>query len=275
MTADNIEKFQLGQDIAKAYQRYLVPPCYAPCAERLFHMVPPRRGRVLDVACGTGVVALAVARRSGADTHVTGVDPDEAMLAMARFLTGHTGTPASIGWIRASAEKLPFADRAFDLVYCQQGLQFLSDKIAGVAQMRRVLRPGGRAGVAVWRGPEHHAPFHEVATIWDEYLGPGLGAVLRVPFSGPQGSELRALFQSAGFTDVRLRIAIIPVRFASPEAFLHEESLATPVRAAYLAAERATVDAMRERIRQRLTWATDDEGVTFPLQTWLLTATAA
>ncbi|TNY36475.1 methyltransferase domain-containing protein [Thermomonospora catenispora] len=267
--------FQLDRDAAKAYQRYLVPPFFAPCAERLFGLVPPRRGRVLDVACGTGVVALAVARRSGADARVTGVDSNEAMLAVARLLAGHAGTAASVEWVRASAERLPFADRAFDLVYCQQGLQFLADAAAGVAQMRRVLRPGGRAGVAVWRGPEHHVPFHEIAAIWDEYLGHGLGAVLRVPFSGPQGSALRALFQSAGFTDVRLRIAIIPVRFASPEAFLHEESLATPARAAYTAAERFTVEAMRERIRQRLTWAVDDEGVTFPMQTWLLTATAA
>ncbi|MBA9004594.1 MULTISPECIES: methyltransferase domain-containing protein [Thermomonospora] len=275
MAADSTEQFELGQDAAEAYQRYLVPVFYAPCAERLFGLVPPRRGRVLDVACGTGVVALAVARRGGAGTHVTGVDPDEAMLAVARFLTGHVGAPGPIEWLQAPAEELPLEDRAFDLVYCQQGLQFFSDKIAGIAQMRRVLRPGGAAGVAVWRGPEHHTPFHEVAAVWDEYLQDGLGETMRVPFSGPQGSELRALFQNADFTDVHLRIAIIPVRFASPEAFLHETSLATPARPAYMAAERPTVEAMRERIRQRLTWATDDEGVTFPLQAWLLTATAA
>ena len=134
MSTTTREQWQLERASAEAYERYAVASWSGPLAARLVALAAPREGeRVLDVACGTGIVArLAV----GAGGSVAGVDLNEGMLAVAR-----EQAPA-IDWRQGDVEALPVADGAFDLVACQQGLQFFGHRAAALAEMRRALAPG-------------------------------------------------------------------------------------------------------------------------------------
>src|SRR5215470_6682796 len=132
------QEWQIEGSAAELYERYLVPAVTALWAADLVWRAAPQRGeRVLDVACGTGVVARLAARTMGAG-HVVGLDINAEMLAVAR---AQPAGPAPIEWREASALQLPFPDRAFDLVLCQLGLQFFPDRARALQEMLRVLVP--------------------------------------------------------------------------------------------------------------------------------------
>jgi ubiquinone/menaquinone biosynthesis C-methylase UbiE len=124
---------------AENYERYFVPAIGAPLASDLIDAASLRPGeRVLDVACGTGVVTRLAAGHVGAAGNVSGVDINPGMLAVARE---NAPAASSIEWYEGSAEALPFADATFDVVLCQMGLQFFPDKPKALQEMRRVLTP--------------------------------------------------------------------------------------------------------------------------------------
>jgi SAM-dependent methyltransferase len=135
------------------YERWLVGPLFRPCAElTLDELMLSPRDRVLDIACGTGIVARLAKERLGKSGAVVGIDVSAGMLAVAR--------PAApdIDWREGDANALPLrGDERFDIVVCQQGLQFFSDKTAAAAEMRRALAQGGRLAVATWR-PDEEIP---------------------------------------------------------------------------------------------------------------------
>lgn len=143
---------------AKIYERGLVPAVFAPWAALLIEQARLQPGeRVLDVACGTGVVARRSAQHVGPTGKVIGLDLNGDMLAVARSLLELPG--ASIGWQEGNALALPFTDETFDVVLCQQGLQFFSDRPAALREMHRVLGHGGQVIRSVW-GPLERNPGH-------------------------------------------------------------------------------------------------------------------
>ena len=129
-----------GGAAPRNYERYFVPAVAAPLAIDLVDAASLTPGEnVLDLACGTGVVARVAAERLGTAT-IEGVDVNPAMIEVARSVEASS----PISWHRASAEALPFPDRAYDAVLCQMGLQFFSDKLLALIEARRVLRARGR-----------------------------------------------------------------------------------------------------------------------------------
>jgi len=136
---------------AEGYESYMVPTLFGPCATILIQEADPKRGeRVLDVGCGTGIVAREVASRLGTTATVTAVDPSANMLAVARAVAAEEGL--TIEWREGNAEQLPFHDDAFDLVLCQFALMFVADKAAALSEMRRVVNGSGRVLIGAWRG---------------------------------------------------------------------------------------------------------------------------
>ena len=130
-----------------SYERTFVPTIGEPLAADLVAAAALRPGeRVLDVACGTGVVARLAARVVGERGSVAGLDVDPHMLGLARRVT-----PAELGVRRyeTSAESTPLPDGAFHVVLCQMGLQLFAGKLEALQEMRRMLAPGGRALVSV------------------------------------------------------------------------------------------------------------------------------
>ena len=142
-------------DPAETYEEYFGPTIADPWTRVLLAYAAPQPGeRALDVACGTGSVARHVAPMVGAHGKVVALDISPAMLAVARALPAPAG--ATIAWREGNAISLALPDDAFDLVLCQQGLQFFSDRAAALREMRRVLTDGGRVVISVWQTLQRH-----------------------------------------------------------------------------------------------------------------------
>jgi SAM-dependent methyltransferase len=143
--------FQLSGSAPEAYQRYGVPALGTAKAQDLVALAALQAGeRVLDVACGTGVVTRQAAQAVGTTGQVIGLDINEGMLQVARTVVPPAGAP--ITWHHGSVMTLPFPEASFDVVLCQWGLEFFPDRAQGLREMARVLMPGGRVGLRVWRG---------------------------------------------------------------------------------------------------------------------------
>jgi SAM-dependent methyltransferase len=187
----------------QAYDDIFVPRLFLPMAEVLLDELQPKAGdRVLDVACGPGSVTLLAAARVGSTGRVTACDLSPAMLDIARAKPVPPGA-APIEWVESPAVPLiGVADEACDVAVCQQGLQFFPDRPAAVAEMHRVLVPGGRVGIAVWTAIERSPGFAALADAVEEVLGIEPAARYR---GGPWGlsdpDELAVLLRDAGFAD--------------------------------------------------------------------------
>ena len=212
-------------DPATNYERFFVPAIGAPLATDLIGLAALRPGeRVLDVACGTGIVARLASQQVGNNGSVTGLDVNPGMLAVAR-----TATPPgmSIEWHEANAEAMPFPDGSFDIVLCQMGLQFMADNPAALGEMRRVLVPGGRLICNV------PGPTPQLFTILAEALarhvgGEAAGFVNHV-FSFHDTEEIQGIVRDAGFHDVSVESETRSLRLPAPQEFLWQYVHGTPL----------------------------------------------
>jgi ubiquinone/menaquinone biosynthesis C-methylase UbiE len=221
-------QWQVAGGAAELYQRHLVPAVTAGWAAGLVDRVGLRRGeRVLDVACGTGVVARVAAERAGRTGRVAAVDINAAMLGVAQSLP--PGPGARIGWVQGSVLSLPCADASHDVVLCQLGLQFVPDRPAALAQMRRVLVPGGRLGLSVYGPIEHNPATFALAQALDRQLGPDAPVTKRAEHALADAGLLRTLAGDAGFQRITIATETRTVRFASVSDYVRIQLAATPL----------------------------------------------
>jgi SAM-dependent methyltransferase len=179
--------------------------------------------RVLDVACGTGVVAREALRQLGPGASVTGVDANEAMLAVARRLE------PTIEWQKAPAEQLPFPDASFDVVTCQFGLMFFADRVAGLREMWRVLKPGGHLSIAVWDALDQSPGYAALYDVAENVAGPPVGEALREPYELGEMDLLLGLARQAGIAGARADWWGGNATFPSLEALVASEVRSGPV----------------------------------------------
>jgi SAM-dependent methyltransferase len=158
---------------------------------------------LLDVACGTGIVARIARDRARGDLRGVGVDRNPAMLDVARRIT------AAIDWREGDAAALPIGDERFDVVCCHQGLQFIPDKAAAVHEMRRALAPGGVVAVGVWRSLEENGLFNDLGNVAEEFVGP----IADARHSFADARTLASLFEGAGFREIVVEPVALDVRF--------------------------------------------------------------
>jgi ubiquinone/menaquinone biosynthesis C-methylase UbiE len=271
--------WQLTSSSSDAYEAYLVPTIFEPWAKLLVERVDPRPGeRLLDVACGTGVVARIAAPRVRPAGTVTGVDVNPGMLATARRAAGEDQADeadeadGAIEWREADALDLPFPDASFDAVVCQQALQFVSDRAAMVREMRRVLAAGGRVALSVWRGLEHNQGFARLAQVLD-HRSARAGEIMRSPFTFDDQDEIRQLFTGAGFEDVRVLIEALVCRFPSPAELLRYEALSSPL--AEPLGQLDTVDraGLTAEVDDALAPYVDDDGLAIVMESHVVIAT--
>lgn len=257
-----------GGSAAENYQRYFVPTIGAPLAADLVDVAALRPGeRVLDVACGTGVVARLAAERVGATGTVAGVDLNPGMLAVARSVTPRG---MSIEWYQTSAEAMPLPDEAFDVVLCQLGLQFLPDKPAAMREMKRVLVPAGRLVINVV-GPKPPV-FTILAEALARHIKPETSGFVDLVFSLHDTGELQRLISDAGFHDVAIQYNTRTLRLPPPEEFLWQIVQSTP-----LADAVAQVDEDRRAALERdvvASWQAFVEDGALTLQLGIAAATA-
>jgi ubiquinone/menaquinone biosynthesis C-methylase UbiE len=207
------------------YERFFVPAIGAPLAADLIRLSALRPGeRVLDIACGTGVVARLAAEEVGASGTVAGLDVNPGMLAVARS-SAPPGIP--IDWYESSAEAMPLPDESFDVVLCQMGLQFVPDKHAALREVWRVLAPGGRLILNV-PGPTPRL-FAILGEAIARHIGPEAAGFVDHVFSLHDEAEIQTLISGAGFRDVSLQSDTKTLRLPTPEEFLWQYVQSTPL----------------------------------------------
>jgi ubiquinone/menaquinone biosynthesis C-methylase UbiE len=249
---------------AERYERDLVPALFEPWADVLVDIARLRPGeRVLDLACGTGVVVRAAARRVTPDRHLCGLDVNEDMLALARR------AGPDIEWRRAEATCTGLPDASFDVAFCQQGLQFFPDPLAGLRELRRVLVPGGRAVIATWCAADHgdagYTPIADALQRHRPHDATPLGFITAI-FGLSNGTELAQLVEAAGFDDVAVERRTATVRFPSAAAWVEAFLGAAPVPAISTFAP-ATRAAIVADAAAALRPYVDRTGLAFPLHT--------
>jgi SAM-dependent methyltransferase len=192
------------------YEEFFVPALFQEWVDRVADAADVGPGqRVLDVACGTGVLACAVAARVGPTGVAIGLDLNEGMLAVAR-----RKAPA-IEWRHGRAETLPFEDAGFDAVVSQFGLMFFVDRTAALREMRRMLRPGGRLAVAVWDALDRTPGYAALTALLQRLFGDDVADALRAPFALGEPDQLRALFIGAGMPQAQVTTHDGVARFPS------------------------------------------------------------
>lgn len=206
------------QGFPEMYERWLAGPLFRPWAElTLDEMKLSPRDRVLDIACGTGVVARAARERLGDAGYVVGIDISPDMLAVARAVA------PSVDWREGNAGALPLNEgEQFDVVVCQQGLQFFPDKLVAARQMRRALAKGGRLAVTTWCSDDEIPLFRELRGVAERHLG----AIADQRYSFGDPAPLEALLQEAGFHDVQLKRLSRTIRFDEGAPFVRLNTMA-------------------------------------------------
>jgi ubiquinone/menaquinone biosynthesis C-methylase UbiE len=200
------------------YERVLVGPLFRPFAEALIaHLLPQEGESLIDVACGTGIVARIARGRLGAAGRIVGVDVAPAMLAVARSVDG------TIGWREGNAVSLPVAaSERFSLLTCHQGLQFVTDKATAVREMRRVLAPMGRVAIATWRPLEDLPVAHALNSIAERHVG----TIVDSRHSFGNVDALKTLLSDAGFLDVRAETVFRDVQLADGALYARLNAMA-------------------------------------------------
>ncbi len=212
------EQWHLGENPDELFERYLVPAKFGPWAEDVVEIAAPQPGeRVLDVACGTGVVTRLVAPLVGAAGRIVGQDLNAGRIAVARSLSSVSGV--TIEWQESDVGALPIPDATFDLVCCQQGLQFFPDRLAALRQMYRLLVPGGRLALNVWRSIDHQPGAHAMTKALQRHVSAEAAAFRRTPFALGDAESIEASMGEVGFRDVVIRPTVTVIRFPSAEAF--------------------------------------------------------
>ncbi len=263
--------WQLDLDGARGYEANLVPAAMDPWAADLVAAVGLARGdRVLDLACGTGIVTRHAAARVGPRGALVGVDANPAMLAVAREVTGDL-VPAPT-WHEATAEDLPLGDGAVDAVLCQQAIQFMADPIATLAEARRVLAPSARLGVGTCASLVRQPGYTVLVDVVGRHLDAGAAEVLASPYGLGEVDRLRAVITAAGFTAIHVRRSITPFRFPSPTAFLAAESASSPLGDLTARLSATTLDPLLADLADGLQQHRDDDGIVFPFETLVATA---
>lgn len=211
-------RLQAEIDGARAYEALHVPALFREWTPRVLDAAQVGPGhKVLDVACGTGVLSRAAVERVGGGGAVTGLDPNPGMLAVARRLS------EGIRWEAGVAEELPAEDGSFDRVVSQFGMMFFADRNAAVQEMMRVLLPGGRLAIAVWDSLENTPAYARLVDLLDRMAGAAAANALRVPFIMGDRSELEELVRAAGAGDVEGITPMGRARFPSLRAMVEAD----------------------------------------------------
>lgn len=230
---------------ADNYERYFVPTIATPVSAPLFRAAALRPGeRVLDVACGTGLVSRLAAEQVGPTGSVTGVDVAPDMIDVARRLPLPPG--GSVDWRVGDATSLDLDDASYDVALCQMGLMFMEDRLAAVSEMRRVLAPGGRLLVST-PGPIQPV-FESMERAIARHISPELAPFLHAVFSMEDADAVAGLLREAGVGDVAASVSPVTLRLPAPAHFLWQYINLTPMGPVVGGAPEAAREAMERQV---------------------------
>lgn len=264
--------WQLCNDGPEAYEKYIVPAFSGAWAQDIVNRAALRNGdRILDVGCGTGIVARYALKSLGESCRITGVDVNEIMLEKAREICPPDVTP--IQWKQGNVMDLPFPDAAFDVALCQQGLQYFPDRHRALNEINRVLAAESRVVFSVWR-PVEYLPFYSaLLEALDQYVSVKAASMLASAFNLGDSTQLRGLFESAGFKNIIISLIIKQMRFSPLEDFLVGGFIASPYANDILALEDSKREEMFQMIHNSVSDYIDDHGLAAPMECYVVSAT--
>ena len=256
--------YQVNRNAADLYEQYAVPYVMGPWAPELIELAALSSGeRVLDLACGTGLLARLAAPRVGTTGQVTGLDFNAGMLAVARSLPAPSG--AAITWMEGSAVAMNLSDASFDVILCQQGLQFFPDKLVALREMHRVLVPAGRVLLSVWKlaGPYNVA----VGEALERQAGAEAASKYRASRIVPDADALRRVLAEARFREAHIRPSMMMIRLPQIEGFVLSHLSASPVASAVAALSIEKRAALATQVKEALQPYADGDDVVVPDET--------
>ena len=259
-------KGQVTSDAARVYEDFFVPALFGQWPTQVATAVALKEpDHVLDVACGTGVMAREAVRRVGAG-RVHALDRNDGMLRVARELEPR------VEWRLGQAESLPYAVASFDVVTSLFGLMFFDDRAAALSEMWRALKPGGRLAVATWSALDESPGYAAMVALLARLFGDEVANELRAPFVLGEKKDLKSLFDQASIRVDEIDRIEGTARFSSIDAWVH-----TDIRGWTLADKlddeqyAALLEAARTELRPYVT----GEGVRFDSPALLACATKA
>jgi ubiquinone/menaquinone biosynthesis C-methylase UbiE len=267
---------------AEIYEQHLVPVMFEPFARDLIQLCDIRRSdRILDVACGTGILSrLAIDYVDASVGNVVGVDINPIMLNVAR----HCSVGNSIDWKEGSAMSLPFPNKSFELVICQQGLQFFPDRLKALTEMNRVLvgasnrdKDSGRLVLSVWTSIKDSPGFHILERLLQETISHEAATIMHMPHSLSDSTELISLVRAAGFDKILSKEVTKTISFDSVEEFIIGYTNGSMLASYFSDKKRVddiTLDKLIKAASSELNQFVDEHSgkLSFPLRTRLVSA---
>lgn len=214
--------------IAELYDRYLLPLLFQPYADDLARRLSDlRRGTLVEVAAGTGVVTHALRKALLSEVRIVATDLNEAMLKVA---ASRVSAPA-VSFQQADAQQLPFADGSADAIVCQFGMMFVPDKAKAQREAARVLVPGGRFVFNVWDQLANNEVSQVVSHAMQAlYPQDPPHFFERTPFGYFDGAAIRAELEAAGFQRIELETVELSTQADSAEHVAIGLCQGTPLR---------------------------------------------
>jgi SAM-dependent methyltransferase len=264
-------QWQLALDAAVRYEQVLVPAILGPAARALVDWASLKPGEtVLDVGCGTGAATRFAAEQVGPAGRVSGIDVNAGMIAVARSLPLLDGV--AIDWQVESAYSIPLSDRSQDVVLCAQTLQFLSERGKALAEMQRVLKPGGRAVLSLWCEIESSPYFQALVEAVSGRIGPETAEGLGAAFNLSNSEEIRRLVSGANFETVEITAKQLDLDLPPLPEFVPRHVQATPMAPGFNAAPERARRAVVRDVAERLAGYQTETGVRVPFRTHLVRA---
>ncbi|HEX6383365.1 MAG TPA: methyltransferase domain-containing protein [Anaerolineae bacterium] len=264
-------QWQLAHEAAERYQQILVPAILGPAARALVEWSAVHSGdTVLDVGCGTGAAARCAAEQAGASGHVIGIDINAGMIAIARSLPFVKG--ATIEWQEQNAYQLPLSNQTVDVALCAQTLQFLNDRSLALAEMYRVLKPGGRVALGLWNVIDENPYFHALVNAISRHVAPETAMGLKAAFGLSNMDKIRALLLEAGFQNIEMSVRQLDLELPQILDFVTRHISATPMAADFNAASAAAQRAVIQEVSGQLAAYKTDAGIRVPFRTHLAKA---
>jgi len=205
---------QVSKDAAKVYEEFYLPALFQEWSPIVAEAAQIQNGyRVIDIACGTGALAISISDHVGLKGSVTGVDINDGMLNIA------SEKAPGINWQNAAAELLPFEDASFDCAVCQFGLMYFENREKALREMMRVLRPDGTLAFIVWDKLENNPGFAARNKLWIQMFGDKAGD--EIPYSLGEKEVLEKLLKDSDILDVEINTLNGTARYSSIYDWMH------------------------------------------------------
>jgi SAM-dependent methyltransferase len=265
----NHESFHLSASAADVYESQKVTAVFRPLALASIKAIAiDNNDRVIDIACGTGIVSRVLEEEYPALSRIVGVDLNQGMIGKAQSLTRNTGS--RIEWHQSDVSEMPFADLSFSLAICQQGLQYFPDKLLALTEIRRVLSSSGKLVITVWSGAS--PLFLAIAAALETHVNAEVARQSLTPFNFNDRGVIEALVGDAGFNQITVETLVVD-RVIGPAAdSIPREIASNPIAATVASAGNEVMEAIVASVDRDISPFRAGEQFIVPQESYIFTA---